>query len=88
MRRDSSVSDLAARFDITLTGMKKHIAVLEAAGLVQSEKTGRVRTCRLGPRDVQAEMQWLAQYSARWAERFDALDLLLQDLKERDDTNG
>lgn len=88
VRRDHSVTELAARFGITLTGMKKHLAVLEQAGLVESEKVGRVRTCRLGPRDLGAELQWLAHLNTLWATRFDALDHVLNDLKAKEKTDG
>jgi DNA-binding transcriptional ArsR family regulator len=80
-RSDATVSELATAFGMTVTGMKKHIGVLEGAGLVTTEKQGRTRTCRLGPARLEAEAAWLAAYRATWAARFDALDAVLADLK-------
>src|SRR5512137_399255 len=71
-RADASITDLAARFRMTRTGMKKHVGVLEQAGLVTTEKVGRVRTCKLGPRQLEEETAWLEAHRQRWAERFDA----------------
>src|SRR5919106_4406828 len=73
-RADASITDLAEKFRMTLTGMKKHVGVLEQAGLVITEKVGRVRTCRLGPRRLEEETAWLETYRERWAARFDELD--------------
>src|ERR1700731_229252 len=61
-RGDASISDLAHRFEMTLTGMRKHVNVLEGAGLVTTEKVGRVRTCRLGPRRLEDETAWITKY--------------------------
>src|SRR5215212_7107100 len=72
-RSDASISDLAGRFHMTLTGMKKHVGVLEQAGLVATQKVGRVRTCRLGPRELAEATAWLEAYRRLWAARFDAL---------------
>lgn len=83
-RSDASITDLAARFRMTLTGMKKHVSVLEQAGLVSTEKVGRVRTCRLGPRQLEEEMAWIEHYRQLWATRFDALDTVVEELKERE----
>src|ERR1700759_3202873 len=71
---DASISELAEKFHMTLTGMKKHVGVLEEAGLVATEKVGRVRTCRLGPRRLAEETAWLEAYRQMWAARFDELD--------------
>ncbi|WP_196257878.1 ArsR/SmtB family transcription factor [Pelagibacterium limicola] len=84
---EASISDLAERFHMTLTGMKKHVSVLEQAGLVASEKVGRVRTCRLGPGTLEAEMEWMAQYHALWTARFKALDRVIADLKSKEQGN-
>jgi DNA-binding transcriptional ArsR family regulator len=70
---DASISDLAARFDMTLTGMKKHVAVLEGAGLVTTKKEGRVRTCSLGPRRLEDETAWIANYRQMLEARLDSL---------------
>ena len=87
-RTDASISDLAGKFDMTLTGMKKHVGVLERAGLVATEKVGRVRTCKLGPRRLAEETAWLATYREVWAARFDALDDVLDELKQKEKANG
>src|SRR3954465_13624628 len=73
-RADASITDLAEKFDMTLTGMKKHVGVLEQAGLVATKKIGRVRTCQLGRRRLEQETVWLERYRERWDERFDELD--------------
>lgn len=77
-RRDASISDLASAFDMTLTGMKKHVQVLEDAGLVTTEKVGRVRSCRLGPRRLQEETAWIAQYQSMLEARYDRLGAFLE----------
>jgi len=86
-RADASVTTLATMFRMTLTGMKKHIAVLENAGLVVTEKVGRVRTCRLGRRTLEAEAQWIEAHRRLFDARFDALDRIIIDLKQEKD-NG
>jgi len=83
-RADASITELAEKFDMTLTGMKKHVGVLEEAGLVTTKKIGRVRTCQLGPRQLEEEMLWLERYRQRWEERFDALDNVVQELKRKE----
>ena len=83
-RADASITLLAEKFDMTLTGMKKHVSVLEQAGLVTTEKVGRVRTCKLGPRRLDAETAWLERYRKLWDERFDALDELVQELGQKE----
>jgi DNA-binding transcriptional ArsR family regulator len=83
-RADASITDLAEKFEMTLTGMKKHIGVLEQAGLVKTEKVGRVRTCRLGPRRLQEATGWLEKYRRLWEARFDELDAVVEELKQRE----
>jgi len=83
-RTDASISDLAQRFHMTLTGMKKHVGILEAAGLVITEKIGRVRTCRLGRRGMAEEAAWIERYQQLWAARFDALDEIVEELKQKE----
>src|ERR1044071_8908227 len=73
-RADASITDLAGKFRMTLTGMKKHVGVLEQAGLVTTEKVGRVRTCRLGVRRLGEEAAWIARHRQLWSARFDAPD--------------
>jgi DNA-binding transcriptional ArsR family regulator len=72
-RSDASISDLAARFDMTLTGMKKHVQLLEEAGLVTTEKVGRVRTCKLGPHRLEDETTWMNKYRQMLEARLDSL---------------
>ena len=81
---DASITELADRFHMTLTGMKKHIGVLEEAGLVATEKVGRVRTCRLGRRPLEQEAAWIEARRQLWAARFDALDTLVEELKHKE----
>ena len=87
-RADASISQLAEKFDMTLTGMKKHVSVLELAGLVTTEKVGRVRTCKLGPRRLDEETAWIERYRELWASRFDELDKVVEELKRREIVNG
>jgi len=87
-RADSSITDLAERFHMTLTGMKKHVGVLVRAGLVSTEKVGRVRTCKLGRRRLEQETAWLETYRMLWASRFDELDKVVDDLKQKEKLDG
>ncbi|MBI1359004.1 MAG: helix-turn-helix domain-containing protein [Alphaproteobacteria bacterium] len=87
-RAEASITELAETFRITLTGMKKHVVVLERAGLVTTEKIGRVRTCRLGPRDLEEEAAWIEHRRQLWNARFDALDDVVRDLKRKETANG
>jgi len=79
---DASISTLADRFQMTLTGMKKHVQVLELAGLVVTQKIGRVRTCRLGQRGLKAEAEWIEAYRQLFEARFSALDEIIDDIKQ------
>ena len=87
-RGDASITDLAQRFDMTLAGMKKHVDILEKVGLATTEKVGRVRTCKLGPRRLQEETAWIDGYHQLWAARFDALDRVVEDLKKKEMSDG
>ena len=78
-RSDASITDLAEKFHMTLTGMKKHVAVLERAGLVATEKVGRVRTCKLGRRTLAEEAVWIERYRQLWATRFHELDQIIEE---------
>jgi DNA-binding transcriptional ArsR family regulator len=80
-RSDASITTLAEKFHMTLTGMKKHVGVLEQAGFVVTEKVGRVRTCKLGPRGLEEETAWIERYRRLWASRFDELDNVVEELK-------
>jgi DNA-binding transcriptional ArsR family regulator len=80
-RAEASITDLAGKFRMTLTGMKKHVGVLEQAGLVITEKVGRVRTCKIGPRRLEQEAAWIERYRRLWDARFDELDKVVEELK-------
>lgn len=84
-RADASITALADKFHMTLTGMKKHVAVLERAGLVVTEKVGRVRTCRLGRSRLEAEVEWMEAYRKLFEARFDALDEVILDMKKEEE---
>jgi DNA-binding transcriptional ArsR family regulator len=87
-RADASITDLAERFHMTLTGMKKHVGVLERAGLVTTEKVGRVRTCKLGLRHLEEESAWIERHRQLWASRFDELDKVLEELARKEKLDG
>jgi len=87
-RGDASITDLADKFQMTLTGMKKHVTVLEQAGLVATEKVGRVRTCKLGPRRLDEEAAWIERYRQLWDARFDELDKVVEELKRKEKADG
>jgi DNA-binding transcriptional ArsR family regulator len=87
-RSDASITDLAEKFHMTLTGMKKHVSVLERAGLVTTEKVGRVRTCKLGPRQLDDETAWIERYRQMWASRFAELDGVIEEMKRKEKANG
>ena len=87
-RADASITALADTFHMTLTGMKKHVGVLERAGLVSTEKVGRVRTCKLGLRGLEEEAAWIGRYRQLWAARFDELDIVVEELKRKEKANG
>ena len=87
-RADASITELADKFHMTLTGMKKHVGVLEEAGLVATEKVGRVRTCKLGPRRLEQEAAWIERYRQLWEARFDALDEIVEELKRKEKVDG
>jgi DNA-binding transcriptional ArsR family regulator len=87
-RADASISELAERFDMTLTGMKKHVSVLEQVGLVTTQKIGRVRTCSLGGRGLDEEAAWIERYRQMWAARFAELDKIVEQLKQKEESNG
>ena len=86
-RADASITDLAEKFHMTLTGMRKHVGVLEQAGLVTTVKVGRVRTCNLGPRRLEEEAAWIEMYRRVWDARFDDL-VQLDELKRKEQVDG
>src|SRR5690349_13335805 len=87
-RADASITDLADKFHMTLTGMKKHVVVLEQAGLVTTEKVGRVRTCKLGLRRLDEESAWIERYHQLWDARFDELDKVVEELQRTEKVDG
>jgi DNA-binding transcriptional ArsR family regulator len=87
-RADASITELADKFHMTLTGMKKHVGVLEQAGLVTTQKIGRVRTCKLGSRALEQEAAWIDGYRQLWEARFDALDKVVEELKRKEQFDG
>jgi DNA-binding transcriptional ArsR family regulator len=87
-RADASITELAERFHMTLTGMKKHVGVLEQAGLVTTKKVGRVRTCKLGLRKLTEEAAWIDNYRQLWDARFDGLDTVVEELKRKERVDG
>ena len=87
-RSDASITELAEKFHMTLTGMKKHVGVLEQAGFVVTQKVGRVRTCKLGLRRLEEEAAWIEGYRQLWDARFDALDQVVEELKRKEKTDG
>ena len=87
-RTEASITDLAETFHMSLTGMKKHVTILEQVGFIITEKIGRVRTCRLGPRQPKEEASWIENYRQLWAARFDGLDEVVEDLKQKEKVSG
>ena len=87
-RADASITDLAEKFHMTLTGMKKHVGVLEQAGLVTTEKVGRVRTCKLGLRRLDEEAAWIERHRQVWEDRFDELDKVVEELERKEKVDG
>jgi DNA-binding transcriptional ArsR family regulator len=85
---DASITHLAEMFHMTLTGMKKHIGVLEQAGLVTTEKVGRVRTCKLGLRGLEEEAAWIERHRQLWDARFDDLDEVVEELKTKEKSDA
>jgi DNA-binding transcriptional ArsR family regulator len=85
---EASITDLAEKFHMTLTGMKKHVGILEQAGLVTTEKVGRVRTCKLGPLRLDDETAWIERYRQLWDTRFDELDEIVEQLKRKEKVHG
>ena len=87
-RADASITDLAEKFHMTLTGMKKHVGVLEQAGLVITEKVGRVRTCKLGLCRLEEEAAWIGRYRQLWDARFDELEKVVDEMKRKEKADG
>ena len=87
-RAYASITELAEKFHMPRTGMKKHVGVLERAGLVATEKVGRVRTCKLGPRRLEEAKAWIESYREMWDERFKELDHVIAELKRKETADG
>src|SRR4026209_1346981 len=87
-RADASITDIAEKFHMTLTGMKKHVGVLEQAGLVMTEKVGRVRTCKLGLRRLDEEAAWIERHRQLWDARVDGAEKVVEELKRRRRVDG
>ena len=87
-RADASITDLAEAFHMSLTGMRKHVRVLEQAELVTTAKVGRVRTCKLGPRRLEGEAAWIERYRQLWDARFDEMDEVVEELKRNEKVDG
>jgi len=87
-RSDASITDLAEKFHMTLAGMMKHVGVLELAGLVTTEKVGRVRTCKLGLHRLEEETAWIERYRQLWDARFEELDKVVEELKRKEKVDG
>jgi DNA-binding transcriptional ArsR family regulator len=87
-RADASITDLAEAFQMTLTGMRKHVGVLEQADLVTTRKVGRVRTCTLGPRRLDDETAWIERQRRLWDERFDELERIVGERRRKEQIDG
>src|SRR4029079_18024488 len=87
-REEASITDLADRFNMTLTGMRKHVGVLEQAGLIVTEKVGRVRTCRIGARRLEDVAAWIERYQQLWDARFGQLDPGIEETKTKGKGGG
>ncbi len=83
-RSQSSITELADEFGMTLTGMRKHVGVLEHAGLVVTHKVGRVRYCRISTKRLDEVSEWIDSYHQLWDSRFRELDLVLDELKQKE----
>jgi DNA-binding transcriptional ArsR family regulator len=84
----ASVSELAQPLDMTLSAVVQHLAVLEAGGLVRSEKIGRVRTCRIEPAALQVAERWIIERRATWERRLDLLGSYLDETDEKPKTRS
>ena len=83
-RAPASVSQLAAPFRMSLPAVMQHLQMLEASGLVRSEKKGRVRTCRIEPKALAGAEGWIAEQRALWEGRLDRLEDYLADIQARE----
>jgi DNA-binding transcriptional ArsR family regulator len=83
-----SVSELAKPFAISLPSVVQHLQVLEASGVIRSEKVGRVRTCHIEPRGLRAAEEWMAEQRAVWEGRLDRLDEYVRNLQAKETNDG
>ncbi|MEA3031928.1 MAG: hypothetical protein QOJ53_1996 [Sphingomonadales bacterium] len=83
-RAPASVSELAAPYRMSLPAVMQHLQMLEASGLVRSEKKGRVRTCRLEPKALASAETWIAEQRALWEGRLDRLEDFLADMQAKE----
>jgi DNA-binding transcriptional ArsR family regulator len=87
-RGGATISDLAAPSGMTLTGLAKHVRILERAGLVTTEKRGRTRHCHLGPKRLDDASHWIEDYRRFWDASYERLDEYLQTLKKKEEKHG
>lgn len=87
-RGSATISDLAAPSGMTLTGLTKHVRILERAGLVTTEKRGRTRHCHLGPKRLDDASHWIEDYRRFWDASYERLDEYLETLKEKEEKHG
>ena len=87
-RAPASVSELAQPLSMSLPAVMQHLQLLEASGLVRSEKKGRVRTCELQPAALAAAEGWIAEQRAVWEGRLDRLETYVRELKEQETNHG
>jgi DNA-binding transcriptional ArsR family regulator len=87
-RADASITSLAEKFHMTLTGMKKHVGVLERAGLITTRKVGRVRTCTIGQRALAVEAEWIEAHRKLFAARFAALDRVILEMQQEENSGS
>jgi len=85
---EASVTELAKPFDLSLPGISKHLKVLQRAGLVRQSRNAQWRPCRLEPARLKEASEWVGDYRRFWDESFQRLDDVLQDLIQKEKTNG
>jgi DNA-binding transcriptional ArsR family regulator len=76
-RGTASITELAVPLKISLPGLMKHVRILEEANLVETQKNGRTRECRLGPAKLDDASEWIDSYRRRWERRIDSLEMYL-----------
>jgi DNA-binding transcriptional ArsR family regulator len=86
-RGPASVSELAKPLTMSLPAVLQHLQMLEASGLVRTEKTGRVRTCRIAPEALATAESWIAEHRALWEGRLDRLEAYLDEIQTKENAN-